>query len=171
MKEHQVSLHEINNQCERIKKNIFKTEQEIADIESQTRPQSGCFSRWSGDSPSRNNPYGLIEAKNVLVQDGETLKDALVRKSVRKMSETGFKVNKNNMHLFQIQQQLFVVNRDWGVLAILGSKGEFFNEEIAFEPEWREEKLNNIETFYEKFIIYELAYPRIKDGLTRCDFN
>ena len=42
--------------------------------------------------PSRSNPFGLIEAKNVIVQDGETLKDALVRKSVCKMSETGLKV-------------------------------------------------------------------------------
>ena len=42
VKEHPVSLHEINSRCERIKRNLFKTEEEIAEIESQTRPQSAC---------------------------------------------------------------------------------------------------------------------------------
>lgn len=119
--------------------------------------------------PIRNNPYGLIEAKNVLVQDGETLKDALVRKSVRKMSETGFKVKKNHMYFYQIQQQLLVVNRDWGVLAILGSKGKFFNEEIAFEPEWWEEKLNNIEKIYEKFIHVNMSWLNPESKMALLD--
>ena len=121
--------------------------------------------------PSRSNPYGVIEAKNILVKDGETLKDALVRKSVCKRSGIGLKVNNNHMYYYQVQQQLFVVNRTWGVLAILGSNGEFFNEEIAFQPEWWKEKQKNIEHFYYKYILYELAYPRIRDGLTRYDFN
>ena len=83
------------------------------------------------------------------------------------MSDTDLKVNKSHMYFYQVQQQLFVVNRLWGVLAILGSNGEFFHEEIAFQPEWCREKLMNIEQFYDKYIIYELAYPRIRDGLTR----
>ena len=89
------------------------------------------------------------------------------------MSDTGLKVNKGHMYFYQVQQRLFVVNRLWGVLAsaILGSNGEFFHEEIAFQPEWWKEKLMNIEQFYDKYIIYELAYPRIRDGLTRCDYG
>ena len=63
------------------------------------------------------------------------------------------------------------MNRLWGVLAILGSNGEFFYEEIAFQPEWWKEKLMNTEQFYDKYIIYELAYPRIRVGLTRCDYG
>ena len=261
-KQHPVSLHEINNRCERIKRNLFKTEEEIADIESKTRPQSACqewykhrFGRVTASNsyrvgcnhradtsptkiikevlnynkayqsqamkngldnehlviekytemmhhqghtkvqvtkcgffvekekgilgaspdglitdPSKCNPYGIIEAKNVIVKDGETLKDALIRKSVCKMSDAGLKVNKSHMYFYQVQQQLFVVNRLWGVLAILGSNGEFFNEQISFEPEWWKEKLKNIETFYDKFIVYELAYPRLRDGLTRFDY-
>ena len=94
----------------------------------------------------------------------------LIRKSVCKMPDAGLKVNKSHMYFYQVQQQLFVVNRLWGVLAILGSNGEFFNEEISFEPEWWMEKLKNIETFYDKFIVYELAYPRLRDGLTRFDY-
>lgn len=121
--------------------------------------------------PSRSSPHGIIEAKNVIVKDGETLKDALIQKSICKMSDTGLKVNKSHMYFYQVQQQLFVVNRLWGVLAILGSNGEFFHEEIAFQPEWWKEKLMNNEQFYDKYIIYELAYPRIRDGLTRFDYS
>ena len=70
--------------------------------------------------PSKGNPHGIIEAKNVIiVKDGETLKDALIRKSICKMSDTGLKVNKSHMYFYQVQQQLFVVNRIWGVLAYL----------------------------------------------------
>ena len=35
-----VSLQEIHNRCERIKRSLFKTEDEIAEVESQTRTQS-----------------------------------------------------------------------------------------------------------------------------------
>ena len=40
VKEHPVSLQEIHNGCERIKRSLFKTEDEIAEVESQTRTQS-----------------------------------------------------------------------------------------------------------------------------------
>ena len=103
--------------------------------------------------------------------DSETLKDALIRKSICIMSDTGLKVNQSHMYFYQVQQQLCVVNGLWGVLAILGSNGEFFREEIAFQPEWWKEKPMNIEQFYDKYIIYELAYPRIRDGLTRCNYS
>ena len=67
------------------------------------------------------------------------------------------------MYFYQVQQRLFVVKRLWGVLAILGSNGECFHEEIAFQPEWWKEKLMNIEQFCDKDIIYELAYPSFRD--------
>ena len=261
--EHPISLSEINKRCERIKRSLFKTEEEIVEIESQTRQQSAChewykhrFGRVTASKsyrvgcnhkadtsptkiikevlhynkdyqsqamkdgleneqlvidkytdlmhqqghtsvhvakcgffvekekgilgaspdglvtyPSKRSPYGIIKAKNVIVKDSETLKDALIRKSICKMSDTGLKVNKSHIYFYQVQQQLFVVSRLWGVLAILGSNGEFFHEEIAFQPEWWKEKLMNIEQFYDKYIIYELAYPRIRDGLTRCDYG
>lgn len=40
VKEQPVSLQEIHNRCERIKRSLFKTEDEIAEVESQTRTQS-----------------------------------------------------------------------------------------------------------------------------------
>ena len=82
--------------------------------------------------PSKRSPHGIIEAKNVIVKDGETLKDALIRKSICKMFDTGLEVNKSPMHFYRVQQQLFGVNRLRGVLAILGSKGEFFMRKLPF---------------------------------------
>ena len=40
--EHPISLSEINKRCERIKRSLFKSEEEIVEIESQTRQQSAC---------------------------------------------------------------------------------------------------------------------------------
>ena len=42
VKEHPISLSEINNRCERVKRSLFKTEEEIVEIESQTSQQSAC---------------------------------------------------------------------------------------------------------------------------------
>ena len=109
------------------------------------------------------SPDGLATGRSKL----RSPQDALIRKSICKMSDTGLKVNKSHMYFYQVQQQLSFVNRLWDVLAILVSNGEFFHEEIAFQPEWWKEKLTNIEQFYDKYIIYELAYPRIRHGLTR----
>ena len=40
--EHPISLSEINKRWERIKRSLFKSEEEIVEIESQTRQQSAC---------------------------------------------------------------------------------------------------------------------------------
>ena len=39
--EHPISLSEINKRCERIKRSLFKTEEEIVEIEYQTRQRNG----------------------------------------------------------------------------------------------------------------------------------
>ena len=52
--------------------------------------------------PSKSSPRGIIEAKNVIVKDGETLKDTLIQKSFCKMSDTGLKVNKSYVLLSRL---------------------------------------------------------------------
>jgi len=47
--------------------------------------------------PSKSNLHEIIEAKNVIVMDGETLKDCLI-KSICKMFDTGLKVNKSHIY-------------------------------------------------------------------------
>jgi len=61
--------------------------------------------------PGKSNLHEIIEAKNVIVMDGETLKDCLI-KSICIMFDTG----KQESYLLQlmkcnVQQLLFVVNR------------------------------------------------------------
>jgi len=46
---------------------------------------------------SKSNLHEIIEAKNVIVMDGETLKDCLP-KSICKMFDTGLKVNKSHIY-------------------------------------------------------------------------
>ena len=116
----------------------------------------------------------LAENQNIPLSNLQVLKVldcshlcTMSKKFTCKMSDTGLKVIESHMYFYQVQQQLFVVNRLWGVLAILGSYGEFFHEEIAFSQSGG----RSIEQFYDKYIIYELAYPRIRDGLTRYDYG
>ena len=47
--------------------------------------------------PSNSNLHEIIEANNVIVMDGETLKDSLI-KSICKMFDTGLKGNKSHMY-------------------------------------------------------------------------
>ena len=110
------------------------------------------------DPSNLRSPHGIIEAKNAIVKDGETLKDAFIRKFLCKMSDTGLKVNKSHMYFYQVQQQLSFMNRLWGVLAILGSNGDVFHAEIALQPEWWKEKLMNIEQFCDKYIIIYMSW-------------
>ena len=53
------------------------------------------------------------------------------------------------------------MERLYGVLSILESNEEFFCTEVSFEHKWWKEKQKNTEQFYDKYIIYELAYTRL----------
>ena len=63
------------------------------------------------DPSNLRSPHGIIQAKNAILKDGETLKDALIRKSICKMSDTDLKVHRSHMYFYQAQQQLSFTNR------------------------------------------------------------
>lgn len=72
-----------------------------------------------------------------IVEFGECMKDAHIQKSICTMSYSGeLQVNKTHMYFNQVQPQMYVVRRLWGILVILGSNGELFRIEIPFEQEW-----------------------------------
>jgi len=48
--------------------------------------------------PSKSNLHEIIEAKNVIVMDSETLKDYLI-KSICKMFDSSLKVNTSHIYL------------------------------------------------------------------------
>ena len=112
--------------------------------------------------PSRKDPHGIFDAKYIIFKDGEGLKDALMWNSICKTSDSGvLQVNKNHMYFYLVQQRRFVVERLYGVLSILESNEGFFCTEVSFEHKWWKEKQKNTEQFYDKYIIYELAYTRL----------
>ena len=118
--------------------------------------------------PSVENPLGIIEVKNIIVKDSEDLSLALVRKSICKKDGM---VNKRHMYYYQMQQQLYVVNRTWCDFVVRASNGELYCKRVPYDPKWWIEKFANLDLFYDSYILPELAYPRLRDGLDRYDFS
>ena len=52
-----------------------------------------------------------------------------------------------------------------------GSNEEMYCKRVPYDPPWWNEKLPHLEEFYDRFILTELAYPGLKCGLKRCEFN
>ena len=114
----------------------------------------------------------FLKISIIIVKDGEGLKDAIMGNSIWKTSDSGvLQVNKNHMYFYRVQQQRYVVKRLYRVLSIVESNEEFFCTEVSFEHEWWKEKQKNTEQFYAKYIMYELAYPRLRHGLFKYSFN
>ena len=79
--------------------------------------------------PSIENPLGLVEAKNIQVKKNESLMAALVRKGI--CTKDG-KVKKSHQYYYQIQQQEFVVNRQWCDFVVRGSNGATFFKRVPY---------------------------------------
>lgn len=118
--------------------------------------------------PSSENPSGLVEAKNIRVNENESPMAALIRKGI--CTKDG-NIKKSHKYYYQIQQQEFVVNRQWCDFVVRGSNEEMYCKRVPYDLPWWNEKLLHLEEFYDRFILTELAYPRLKYGLKRCDFN
>ena len=118
--------------------------------------------------PSSENPLGLVEAKNIQLRENESLAAALVRKGI--CTKDG-NIKKSHQYYYQIQQLEFVVNRKWCDFVVRGSNGEIFCKRVPFDPPWWHEKLLQLENFFDRYILPELVYPRLKYGLDRYDFN
>jgi hypothetical protein len=54
---------------------------------------------------------------------------------------------------------------------VRGNNGELYCKRVPYDPAWWVEKLANLESFYDSYILPELAYPRLRDGLDRYDFS
>ena len=113
--------------------------------------------------PSSENPLGLAEAKNIQLHENESLMAALIRKGI--CTKDG-NIKKSHQYCYQIQQQEFVVNRQWCDFVVRGSNEEMYCKRVPYDP-----PLLHLEKFYDRYILTELAYPRLKYGLKRCDFN
>ena len=118
--------------------------------------------------PSCKNPLGLVEVKNIKLKENENLMMALVRKGI--CNKDG-NINKSHQYYYQIQQQAFVADRTWCDFVVRGSSKELFLQRVPYNMPWWKEKLIQLEKFYDQYILPELAYPRLKFGLDRYDFQ
>lgn len=118
--------------------------------------------------PGSENPSGLVRAKNIQLRENESLSAALVRKGI--CTKDG-NITKSHQYYHQIQQQEFVVNRKWCDFVVRGSNGEMYCKRAPYDPPWWHYKLLHFEEFYDRYILPEIGYPRLKYGLHRYDFN
>ena len=93
---------------------------------------------------------------------------ALIRKGI--CTKDG-DIKKSHQYYYQIQQQEFFVYRQWCDFVVRCSNEEMYCKRVPYDPPWWHEKLHHLEKFYDKYILTELDYPRLKYGLKRCDFN
>ena len=117
---------------------------------------------------------GVVEFKYIQVKPGETLTDVLLRQhiclKVQHNNTVIIQLNKNHKYYFQLYQQMFVTEYHWGVLIAQGTDGGLFYEKVKFNEEFWSPILKNIELFFDTFLVYELAYPRVQLGLERVAF-
>ena len=117
---------------------------------------------------------GVVEFKYIQVKPGETLTDVLLRQhiclKVQHNNTVIIQLNKNHKYYFQLYQQMFVTEYHWGVLIAQGTDGGLFYEKVKFTEEFWSPILKNIELFFDTFLVYELAYPRVQLGLERVAF-
>lgn len=118
--------------------------------------------------PSAENPHGIVEIKNMQVRENESLLVALNRQSVcNKQGD----LKTSHKYYYQMQQQLYVLSRPWCDFVVRGSNGELFNKRVKYNPAWWNAVFQRLESFYDLYVLPELAYPRVRDGLKRYDFQ
>ena len=117
---------------------------------------------------------GVVELKYIQIKPGETLTDVLLRQhiclKVQHNNTVIIQLNKNHKYYFQLYQEMFVTEYHWGVLIAQGIDGGLFYEKVKFTEEFWSPILKKIELFFDTFLVYELAYPRVQLGLERIAF-
>ena len=123
--------------------------------------------------PEETTP-GVAEFKYIQVKPDETLTDVLLRQhicsKVQHNNAETIQLNKNHKYYFQLYQQMFVTGYHWGVFIAQGTEGGLFYEKVTFTEAFWSPILNKVENFFDKFFVYELAYPRIQLGLERFHY-
>ena len=65
---------------------------------------------------------------------------------------------------------MFVTENHWGILVTQGTNGVLFYEKVIFTEKFWSPVLKKLESFFDTFLVYELAYPRVQHGLERIVF-
>lgn len=124
--------------------------------------------------PHVEPPLGLLEMKYVQVNDDENFVEALIRKRICILSSenNSLKMNTNHKYYYQIHHQMFVTQRQWTDFVVKGSSGDgLFIERVSFACKFWENILPKLCSFFDRYTLPELSYPRVKYGLTRFNLR
>lgn len=122
--------------------------------------------------PSFVPPSGLLEMKYIQVLEEETLQDALLRKRICTVENDKLQINKTHKYNYQIQHQMYVTSKTWTDFVVKSSTGgPLYIERVFFNKEFWGKVFPKLELFFNNFMLPELAYPRLRDGLTSLKLN
>lgn len=119
-----------------------------------------------GASPDGEVDGGLVEIKRVFPNEGQTLKSAVCARNICKNSANGLLINSNHQYYYQIQLQMFCTDTYWTDL-VISDTNELIIINVHRSNKFLRHVIPKLEYFYDSHILLELAYPRIKFGLSR----
>ena len=129
-----------------------------------------------GASPDRivhdltEEALGVAEFKFIQVKDGETLSGVLIKQHICVKSQGGsfsLQLNRNHKYFYQLYHQMFVTDFHWGIFIAKGTDGCMFHEKVKFDRNFWFPILEKLEHFCDRYLMQELAYPRVQLGLDR----
>ena len=113
---------------------------------------------------------GVAEFKFIQVKDGETLSGVLIKQHICVKSQGGsfsLQLNRNHKYFYQLYHQMFVTEFHWGIFIAKGTDGSIFHEKVKFDRNFWLPILEKLEHFCDRYLMQELAYPRVQLGLDR----
>ena len=94
-----------------------------------------------------------------------------------KENPLGIAINKQQKYDYQVQQQMFTSNKEGTVFLIKGASelpdktfklgNDILAVKVTFDAEFWSPVLNQLYSFFAKYVTTKMAYPRIKYGLQR----
>ena len=119
------------------------------------------------DLSEHPNSIGLLEIKNPYSKKSMTISEACSSGSSfclqQEKEETAFKLKRKHEYFYQIQCQLYCVNKDWCDFVVRTEK-DLHVERVYQDREWWSEQLPKLKLFYYDALLPELANPRHDKG-------
>lgn len=121
--------------------------------------------------PSHDPAKGMLEMKYIQMKEDETLNDALTRKRICVCDNGELKLNRKHQYFYQMQHQMFVSGRSWDDFVVNGSLStDLFIQRVEFDASFWATVFPKLELFFQRHMLAELAFRRIKYGLPRLQF-
>ena len=113
---------------------------------------------------------GLAEFKFIQVKDGETLSGDLIKQHIcvkSQASSFSLHLKRNHKYFYQLYHQMFATEFHWGIFIAKGTDGCIFHEKVKFDRNFWLPILEKLEHFCDRYLMQELAHPRVQLGMDR----